>query len=227
MVLAPPLSNCANVIPAMKSDKPATAAPRRRYNSPVRRQQSTDTLELILTTGIDLMHGALEWDIARLNARTIAEHAGISMRTVQRYFPDERNLRDAVMQRSVDKSGISLEKLKLEKFSKTADQMFRYLASLPVAPQATAPVKDPTYAVMDQQRRNAVLNAVALATPDWSDTERNVVAGLLDILWSIPSYERLATSWELDADNAIRGLTWLIDLVNQAIKDGSKPKLKI
>jgi len=211
----------------MKSDKPNSATARRRYNSPVRRQQSTDTLELILNTGIELMHGALEWDIARLNARTIADHAGISMRTVQRYFPDERHLRDAVMQQSVDKSGISLEKLKLKKFSKTADQMFRYLASLPVAPHATAPVKDPTYTVMDQQRRKAVLNAVAQATPDWSENERKVVAGLLDILWSIPSYERLVTSWELDADHAVRGLTWLIDLVVEAIKDGDKSKFKI
>jgi len=210
----------------MKSDKPATAAPRRQYNSPARRQQSTETLELILATGVELMHGLLEWDIAHLNARTVAEHAGISTRTVQRYFPEDRNLRDAVMQRSVDKSGISLEKLKLNKFSKTADKMFRYLSSLPVAPHATTPVKDPTYAVMDQQRRNAVLNAVSQATPDWSDQERKVVAGLLDILWSIPSYERMVASWELDADNAIRGLTWLIDLINDAIKDGHKPKLK-
>jgi len=210
----------------MNSDKPTTTESRRRYNSPIRRQQSTDTLELILTTSLELMHGALEWDITSLTARTVAEHAGISMRTVQRYFPDERHLRDAVMQHSVDKSGISLEKLKLDKFSKTADQMFRYLASLPVAPQATAPVKDPTYAVMDQQRRNAVLNAVAQATPEWSDNERKVVAGLLDILWSIPSYERMVASWELDADHVIRGLTWLIDLVNEAVKNGSKPKLK-
>lgn len=210
----------------MKSDKPTTATPRRQYNSPARRQQSTETLELILATGVELMHGQLEWDITRLNARTVAENAGISMRTVQRYFPDERHLRDAVMQHSVDKSGISLEKLKLDKFSKTADQMFRYLASLPVAPHATTPVKDPTYAVMDQQRRNAVLNAVAQATPDWSDNERKVVAGLLDILWSIPSYERMVASWELDTDHAVRGLTWLIDLVNEAIKNGRKPKLK-
>jgi hypothetical protein len=130
------------------------------------------------------------------------------------------------MQRTVEKSGISLEKLKLDKFSKTTARMFRYLASLPAAPAATTSVKDPTYSVMDRERRDAVLNAVIQTTPDWSDRERNVAAGALDILWSIPSYERLVNSWGLDSDSAIHGLTWLIDLVIEAIDEGRKPKLK-
>ncbi len=176
---------------AQKKSANEATKPRRQYNSPLRQQQSADTLERILATGVELLHGLLEWDISRLNARIIAEHAEMGMRTVQRYFPDERDLRDAVMQRNVEKSGISLKKLKLNNFSKTTTHLFRYLASLPVTPHATTPVKDPTYAVLDRERREAVLNAVSQTTPEWSDHERNIVAGALDILWSIPSYERL------------------------------------
>jgi AcrR family transcriptional regulator len=183
-------------------------------------------LERILATGVELMHGTLEWDIARLNARVVAEHAGVSMRTVQRYFPNERALRDAIMQRSVDKSGISLDKLTLDKFAKTTTRMFQYLASLPVAPLSTTPIKDPTYAAMDRERRDAVLRAVIQATPDWPERERIVVAGVLDVLWSIPSYERLVSSWGLDSGSAIRGLTWLVDLVNDAVRAGYKPVVK-
>jgi AcrR family transcriptional regulator len=202
------------------------AKPRRRYDSPLRRQQSTETLEHILTTGVELMYGALEWDITRLNARTIAEHAGISMRTVQRYFPNERALRDAIMQRSVDKSGISLDKLTLDTFAKTTIRMFQYLASLPVTPLSTTPMKDPTYAAMDRERRDAVLRAVIQAAPDWSERERSVVAGVLDVLWSIPSYERLVASWGLDSGSAIGALAWLVDLVNGAVRAGHKPVVK-
>lgn len=200
--------------------------PRRQYNSPVRQQQSTETLERILATGVELMHGLLEWDISRLKARIVAEHAEIGLRTVQRYFPDERDLRDAVMQRCVEKSGITLENLKLDKFSKTTSNMYRYLASLPIVPRATTPVKDPTFAVMDRERREAVLNAVSQSTLGWSDHERNIAAGALDILWSIPSYERLVISWGFDSDSAIDGLTWLIDLVIEAIRTDRKPNLK-
>ena len=210
-----------------RQSKSASAKPRRQYNSPVRQQQSNEMLERILAAGVELMQGSLEWDITQLNARIIAEHAEIGLHTVHRYFANERDLRDAVMQRTVEKSGVSLEKLKLDKFSKTTAQMFQYLASLPVAPPATKSVKDPTYTVMDRERRDAVLSAVIKATPSWSDRERTVVAGTLDVLWSIPSYERLIISWGMDSDSAIRGLTWLIDLVIEAIDTGRKPKLKL
>jgi AcrR family transcriptional regulator len=211
---------------ASQQSKEGSAKPRRHYDSPLRRQQSTEMLERILASGVELMHGMLEWDIARLNARVVAEHAGVSMRTVQRYFPNERALRDAVMQRSVAKSGISLDKLTLDKFAKTTTRMFQYLASLPVTPLSTPPIKDPTYAAMDRERRDAVLRAVIQATPDWSERERNVVAGALDVLWSIPSYERLVASWGLDSGSAIQGLTWLVDLVNHAVRAGHKPLVK-
>ena len=204
--------------------------PRRRYHSPRRQMQSAETLERILAAGVELVQGPLEWDITQLNARITAGRAGVSVRTVQRYFANEHMLRDAVLKRAVEKAGISLEKLTLDNFSKTTARMCKYLALFPLGPSLaeplTEPLKDPTYVVIDRERREAVLRAVTCETPDWSERERQIAAGVLDILWSLSSYERLVHSWALDTDSAARGLTWLIGMVNAAIREGRKPTRK-
>ena len=46
---------------------------------------------------------------------------------------------------------------------------------------------------------------------------------MLDVLWSVTSYERLVADWNLDPDDAIRGATWVIGLVEDAIRKGTRP----
>lgn len=205
--------------PNKKAKEPAA---RRQYDSPVRRQQSAETLERILAAGTELLHGLLAWDLKSLTAGAVSERTGISLRTVQRYFPTDRRLRDAVLQRSVEESGISLQELKVEQFAHVTARMFRFLSSFSAAP-ITAPVDDPTLTVMDQDRCNAVLSAVTQATPDWSDREKKSAAAVLDVLWSVPAYDRMIGSWGLDAEQTVEAITWIIGLANDAIQQGHKP----
>ena len=46
---------------------------------------------------------------------------------------------------------------------------------------------------------------------------------MFDVLWSVVSFERLAMDWELDAADAIAGITWVIGLVEDAIRNGRRP----
>jgi hypothetical protein len=46
---------------------------------------------------------------------------------------------------------------------------------------------------------------------------------MFDVLWSVVSFERLAMDWELDAADAITGITWVIGLVEDAIRHGRRP----
>ena len=43
------------------------------------------------------------------------------------------------------------------------------------------------------------------------------------MLWSVVSYERMVVDWELEPDDAIRGLTWVIRLVEAAVRAGDAP----
>jgi hypothetical protein len=40
---------------------------------------------------------------------------------------------------------------------------------------------------------------------------------VLDVLWSVASYERLVVDWQIDRGDATRGITWVIGLVRDAI----------
>ncbi len=47
---------------------------------------------------------------------------------------------------------------------------------------------------------------------------------MLDVLWSVTSYERLVVDWDLDPEEAIAGATWVIGLVEEAIRTGRRPQ---
>jgi hypothetical protein len=43
------------------------------------------------------------------------------------------------------------------------------------------------------------------------------------MLWNLPSYERLVGVWNLAGDDAARAITWVIDLLVQAIENDERP----
>ena len=54
--------------------------------------------------------------------------------------------------------------------------------------------------------------------------DRAIVAAMLDVLWSVASYERLVADWDLDPKDAIRAVVWVIGLVEAAVKDDRRPR---
>ena len=48
---------------------------------------------------------------------------------------------------------------------------------------------------------------------------------MFDALWNVGTYERLVGEWGLDPDQAIGGITWVIDLVEGAIRAGHGPTI--
>ena len=201
----------------ISDDKSATK--RRRYHSPLREQQAAETRERIIAAGSQLVHSLDEWDLKNLTARAVAEVAGVSERTVHRHFTTERALRETVLQRLAEESGISLDTLRVDNFAAATAQLFKYLSSFAVAPVTV----DPYLASMDDQRRMAVLAAVSSDTPGWSDHDRETVAAVLDIAWHLPIFERLQTAWGFDPERTIDTLAWLIELIEDAIRQGRRP----
>jgi AcrR family transcriptional regulator len=210
--------------PGQMKKKPAKAEnkipAKRRYDSPLRRQQAAETRERIVAAGASLVHGYVAWDWTNLTAQAVGERAGISERTVHRYFPTERKLRDAVLQRLYEESGVELDDLELGQFADVTARLFNYLSTFSTAP---ATVDDPSLASMDQQRRDALLKSVVRATPDWSDRDRTSAAAVLDILWNQPPYERLIMAWGFDNERATAAITWVIGLIEEAIREGRRP----
>jgi AcrR family transcriptional regulator len=192
---------------------------RRRYDSPLRRQQAADTRERILGAGSALVHGYPTWDWHELTFRAVAEEAGVSERTVYRHFGTEQELHRAVMRRLEEEAGITYEGLTMDELAAVAARVFASVSSFAVARR----VEPPPFVEEDRRRRAALLAAIDPPTGDWSGTEREMAAGILDVLWAVPAYERLTTSWGLAPPRAMAALGWAIDLVVEAIRADRRP----
>ena len=137
-----------------------------------------------------------------------------------RYFPSERELRDAVMARLAEEATVDLEGLRLDRVQDVAARIFQYVSTFPIAPR-TPP--DPTVAAANARQRQALLTAVRQATTQWSDADTTIAAALLDVLWTPVTFERLVTDWGVEPRDAITGVSWVIGLIQRALECGPSP----
>ena len=196
------------------------ARPRRKYDSPVRRQRAAETRERIISAGVEILHGFPVWNWRALTVGAVAERAGVNERTVYRYFASESELRDAVMARQESEADVVLEGLALEDLRAHTARILEYVSSFPL--QSRTP-DDPTLTGAHARQRAALVAAVSERSGTWPDPDRAIAAAMLDVLWSVASYERLVVDWGLDPDDAITGATWVIGLVEEAIRSGRRP----
>ncbi len=193
---------------------------RRPYNSTVRKQQAARTRERIVAAAVDLLHGFPIWNWQAVTMSAVAARAGVNERTVYRHFPSEKDLRDAVVARLGDEANVHLEDLTLDQFDEVAGRVLTYVSQFPFRPRTSA---DAAGAAAKERQRVALLAAVEDAAADWPETERKIVAAMLDVLWNVVSYEQLVGEWNLAPQDAIDGVTWVIQLVREAIREDKRP----
>ena len=194
---------------------------RKQYDSPVRRAQMAETRDRILAAGCALVRQLESWDWRPVTFRSVAERAEVGERTVYRHFATEQALHEAVMQRLAEESGVDYSGLTLDDVSKIGSKVFESMSTF--AAPAWVDVAEGVLRAEDDRRRAAMVAAVEDATPDWTDEQRVRAAAALDVLWSVPSYQRLATSWKLGADDAADVIDGMIGLVVTAIRHDHPP----
>jgi AcrR family transcriptional regulator len=194
-----------------QADPPAA---RRSYDSTLRRRRAAETRERIIAAGSELLHGSSVRDWRGLTIRAVADRAGVNERTVYRHFTNEQGLRDAVMQQFEDDAGIDLRGMQLEDVADVMARIFAHVSSYP--PDARQPL-DPTLLHAKQRQHEALLAAVAARATAWSDADRTVAAAVLDVLWSVASYEHMIVDWQMDLAEATRAISWVIGLIRSDI----------
>jgi AcrR family transcriptional regulator len=189
---------------------------RRSYVSPVRTERAARTRERIVAAGAEILHEHAVWNWNALTMRGAARRAGVNERTVYRHFAGESELRQAVMARLEQESGVALDDLRLDDLRAFTARVLGYVSSFPLDPRTT---RDPTLMAAHDRMRDALLAAVQQGTTTMSAPDRTIAAAMLDVLWSVGSYERLVADWGLDPQDAIAGITWVIGLVERAIRE--------
>ena len=153
--------------------------------------------------------------------RAVADRAGVNERTVYRHFTNERGLRDAVMHRLEEQAGIDLSTLRLEDIADVAASHLRQRVLAP-APAAPAARPDP--------HRGEPAPARGAAPGRWPRTPTGGPRPTgrwrrrcSTSLWGVAPYERLVADWGLDPDQAVAGITWVIGLIEAAVREGRRP----
>jgi AcrR family transcriptional regulator len=195
---------------------------RRTYDNRARQQKAAQTRERIVAAGSELVHAFDSWNWRDLTFKAVAERAGVGERTVYRHFPTERHLHDAVMQRLESEAGISYENVDLTNIDDVTARVFASLQRFSVRKSVDTP-QDPTFVGVDARRREALVRAVSAAAPAWSAAQQQMAAALLDVLWNVPSYERLVGVWGIDGTDATRAIGWVMAKVIGAIEDDDAP----
>ncbi|ORB63173.1 TetR/AcrR family transcriptional regulator [Mycolicibacterium tusciae] len=195
---------------------------RRTYDNRARQQKAAQTRERIVAAGSELVHVFDSWNWRDLTFKAVAERAGVGERTVYRHFPTERHLHDAVMQRLESEAGISYENVDLTNIDDVTARVFASLQRFSVRKSVDTP-QDPTFVGVDARRREALVRAVSASAPAWSAAQQQMAAALLDVLWNVPSYERLVGVWGIDGTDATRAIGWVMAKVIGAIEDDDAP----
>ena len=195
---------------------------RRPYESPLRRKQAAETRRRILTAGAQMARVLPSWDWSDLTFRAIAERAGVGQRTVYRYFPTERLLHDAIMERLEQEAGVSYEDLTLSSLQALAQRVFDAMKAFQATP-SSLPHPDPSFGAEDDKRRQALRLAVEAVGAEWTDAQKQAAAAAFDILWCYPTYVRLTVVWKLDHKQATAVIGWLIKTLVDAVGAGSQP----
>jgi AcrR family transcriptional regulator len=196
------------------------ARPKHAYGGTLRREQAAGTRERILDAGSELLHRTSVRDWKKLTVRAVADRAGVHERTVYRYFGSERGLRDAVLLRNREEAGIELDGMRLEDVAATTARILDHIAQYPRSP---VPALDPTLQAAKDRQHQTLLDAVAAEAGPAPDAQRVAVAAVLDALWSVASYERLVDGWSIDHRQTVSALTWVIGLVDAAVRNGDLP----
>ena len=189
---------------------------RRSYDSPVRRERAAETRERIIAGGAEILHEHAVWNWNALTIRGAARRAGVNERTVYRHFSGEWELRQAVMTRLEQEAGVALDDLRLDDIQAFTARVLGFVSSFPLDPRTT---RDPTLMEAHDRMRDALLAAVQQGNSGMSARDRTIAAAMLDVLWSVGSYERLVADWGIDPQDAIAGVTWVIGLVERAIRE--------
>jgi len=198
----------------------ADAAARRRYDSPVRRQRAAETRDRIVAAAVELLQGTASWNWRAVTLRAVAERAGVNERTVYRHFENERALRDAVLARIEAEVAVEPESFTLDNLPDATARIYQYVSSIPLRSRAP---RDATVESITRRQREGLHAAVTRAVPEWDARDQTVAAAMLDILLSVTAYERLVTEWELAPGDAVAGITWAMDLVEAAVREGRRP----
>ncbi len=192
----------------------------RKYQSPLRAQQSRDTRERILESAARVTF--LEVD--RVTHTAVARSAGVAERTVFRHFPTVAALHDAFVKFQERRFGRDqLEDLTIDDLPKTYERWPERLAGT-AALDYVLEQKDPPFITKSRSKRYARLEgALRPLIPDATPTQVRQLALVFGALLSPEVFRRGKQILHLDPAEVAPGPAWAMRVLIEQLRRGGTP----
>lgn len=202
----------------MSSSAPRTTSPR-PYRSPLRDAQANQTRTLIL----DAFTALLADGSGDVPVRRLAEEAGVSERTVYRYFPDRDALVDGMWDLLAERAGTDHVEASLHDIWDVCDIAPDVFASFDADAAATKASllldPDPAHDLPSQRRRTERFGELIAATfPALDDTDVNRLAGVVRTLTSSMTWLRLREQFGLAGRDSGELAGWALRCVLREVE---------
>ncbi|MGA9276793.1 TetR/AcrR family transcriptional regulator [Ilumatobacter sp.] len=192
----------------------------RPYHSPLREAQAGQTRVHIVETMIRLLAETGGVDFA---VRKLAEAAGVSERTVYRYFPDREALLDAVNDHfgEVMSTGRREQELAdLDELARFVPDVFGDFDQHAAATKAAFLINpDPARILPTQQRRTELMIDVCRRSfPDLPEADQRRLGQLVRTLTSTFSWLRMREEFDMMADESGELIGWVVECVTEEVR---------
>jgi len=187
----------------------AQATARRTYESPLRERQMRETKEAIFLAASEQLadHGLAEFHIPRL-----AKAAGVSVRTIYRYFPTKDALLEAFAEWLDNQIGTPTTPRTLDDLTEGVEGIFTaFDENADVIRSQWATPQGRTVREKGRVRRlSALETSVKMSVPNLSPEEQRQATAILSLLHSSRTWQALKDDHGMDGREAGKAVAWAI-----------------
>ena len=191
---------------------------KRRYSSTLRQEQAEATRARILEAALaEMTPGATELPFERVAARV-----PVSVRTVYRYFPTQRDLLAAMGAELENRTGWHADQVTAENMGALTRELFVYLdKNFGMEESASPNAMDLAKEHWRGRRISAVERVIGPLTKDLDpDLARGVMA-VFSGLMRLPFLAAMEQHWGLNGEQSGRAIEWAINALIEDLQHGS------
>jgi len=185
----------------------------------LRDRQAEQVRAVVLDAAIEQLESTV---IDNVSMADIAAAAGISLRTLYRYFPDKASLLQAAGEHIYDSLCVPFDIAGPDEVSRSFLEAARRLSSRPSLARALVQTTAGRTARSGRRRQrvDAIGTALAPITADIDEAVARRAGAVIAHLCSAASWVSICDESGLDEDDAQRAVAWAIDTLIDALRQG-------
>jgi AcrR family transcriptional regulator len=189
---------------------------KRGYKSDLRAHQAAATRDLIIKTAAEQF---VPWS-TDVPFDQLAERAGISVRTVFRHFPTQRDLVVAVTPYLEQRCGWRPEEMTADNFAEMSRNTFAYFGELLERGRRDSdPLPAPLRNLRMRNRITPIERALGPLTQGMDPGMARAVLALLSGLTRVPFMRGMHEQWGVGGEDASKAVEWAVNALLAALRE--------